>query len=75
MRFKLCDAENLRGFIGEIAIHFPGPKNIDIPTVFVSPELVICLACGHAQFTVPEDELRKLTELNAVADRFRPLQR
>src|SRR5215468_11008887 len=47
---------------------FPDQRILDILTVFVFPEVVICLACGQAQFTVPEDELRKLTELNAAAD-------
>ena len=65
---KSCDSENLGRFRGEIGIHFPGLKNIDMPTVFVFPELVVCLACGHAQFTVSEDGLRLLTKRNTAAD-------
>ena len=30
------------------------------PVVFVFPEVRMCLSCGHAEFTVPEAELRVL---------------
>ena len=33
---------------------------MDKPIVFVFPEVAICLTCGHAEFTVPETELRVL---------------
>jgi len=67
-RCNSCDSESMDRFRGEIGIHFPGLKNIDMPTVFVFPELLVCLACGHAQFTVPDDELRLLTKRNTIAD-------
>jgi hypothetical protein len=57
---------NRKKFGGEVAIHFPGLKNIDKPVVWVFPELVICLDCGIAQFTVPEAELRLLREGGAA---------
>jgi hypothetical protein len=60
MRCKSCGSENLQNLVGEIAIHFPGMKNIDKPVVWVRPELVVCFECGIAQFAVPEAELRKL---------------
>lgn len=63
-----CDSENLGRFRGEIGIHSLGLKNIDTPTVFVFPELLVCLACGHAQFAVPETELRLLAKRNTTAD-------
>ena len=66
-RCKSCDSENLGRFGGEIGIHFRGLGNIDVPTVFLFPELVVCLACGHTQFSVPEDELRLLTKRNTAA--------
>jgi len=46
-----------------MGIHFSGLKNIDKPTIWVFPELVVCLDCGHAEFGVPEDELAKLRRL------------
>jgi len=63
-----CASENLARFTGEIGIHFPGLKNIDMPTVFVFAELMVCLVCGHTQFTVPEDELRLLSRRNTTED-------
>ena len=55
-----CGSENLGKFTGELAVHFPGVQNIDKPHVWLFPELVVCLACGLAQFTVPETELLHL---------------
>ena len=56
-------------FGGEIAIHFPGFKNIDKPHVYVSAELVVCLDCGIAQFAIPTDELGLLESGNAAEAR------
>jgi len=43
-----------------MGIHRPGLRNIDKPTVWVFPELIVCLDCGTATFSVPEDELAEL---------------
>ena len=67
MRCKLCGSVNQSKFRGEIGIHFPGLKNIDIPVVWVFTELVVCLDCGTAQFAVPEAELRLLAKGDAAA--------
>jgi len=66
MQCKSCDSDNLGEFKGELAIHFPGLKNLDTPVVWVFPNLVICLNCGVAQFVVPEDELQLLTKGDAA---------
>jgi hypothetical protein len=50
-----------------MGIHFPGLKNIDKPVVWVFPELIVCLDCGKAEFTVPEAELRLLAKGSAAA--------
>ena len=55
-----CGSKKVVKFGGEIGIHVPGVKNIDKPRVLVFPELVVCLACGVAQFAVPEAALRLL---------------
>jgi hypothetical protein len=41
-----------------MAIHFPGLKYVNKPTVWVFPEVLVCLDCGVSEFTVPETELR-----------------
>jgi hypothetical protein len=64
---KSCGKDSFGTFPAEIAIHFPGLKNIDKPTVFVFPQLVICLNCGLAAFTMPEDELRLLARNSAAS--------
>lgn len=59
---KSCGSKNLNRFTAEIAIHFPGPDNIDRPAIFVFPQLLVCMVCGVAQFIVPEDELHLLAK-------------
>jgi len=66
LRCKSCHSENLSKYSAEIAIHFPGLENIDRPTVFVFPELMVCLDCGVAEFAVPEAELRGLAKKDAA---------
>ena len=56
-------------FTAEIAVHFPGLKGIDKPHVLVFPELLVCLNCGKAEFTIPEGELRVLAEGEAAKAR------
>ncbi len=67
MPCKSCGSVNQSKFTAEMAIHFPGLKNIDKPVVWVFPELVVCLDCGTAQFAVPEAELRQLAKGDVAA--------
>jgi hypothetical protein len=67
MPCKSCGSLNQGTFTGEVAIHFPGLKNIDEPIVWVFPGLIVCLDCGTAEFTVPTSELRQLTKGDAAA--------
>lgn len=59
---KSCGSRNLGNFPAEIAIHFPGRRNLSKPHVFVFPELLVCFDCGIAQLAVPEGELGRLAE-------------
>ena len=67
MPCKSCGSVNQKKFSAEMAIHFPGLKDIDKPVVWVFPELVVCLDCGTAEFAVPETELRQLVKGDAAA--------
>jgi len=67
MPCKSCGSTNQGKFTAEMAIHFPGLKNIDKPVVWVFPELMVCLDCGAAEFDVPEAELRHLAKGAAAA--------
>jgi hypothetical protein len=53
-----------------MGIRSPGLKNIDKPTVWIFPELIVCLDCGTSELVVPEnelDELRRHTKGDAHA--------
>jgi hypothetical protein len=67
MACKSCDSDNLSNFNGELAIHFPGLKDLDKPIVWVFPTLLVCLNCGSAEFAVPEAELSLLGKSHSVA--------
>jgi hypothetical protein len=54
-------------FIAEMGIRRPGLTNIDKPTVWAFPELIVCFDCGMAEFVVPEAELRLLAKEDADA--------
>jgi hypothetical protein len=67
MSCTVCGSKDLDTFGGEIAIHFRGVQSIDKPQVFVFCELVVCVGCGVAQFTVPQAELHQLAPRAAAA--------
>jgi len=62
-----CRSNEQKKFKAEIAIHFPGLKNLDKPAVLIFPELLICFECGNAKFSVPESELCLLGKDQAAA--------
>jgi hypothetical protein len=65
-----CASRNEVEFNAEINIHFLGLRNLDKPSVWVFPELLVCLDCGHARFTVPESELALLSGSPSTGERF-----
>lgn len=56
-RCKSCTSENQRWFTSEIAVHFSGLKNLDKPTLFLFPKLLVCMDCGFTEFAIPDTEL------------------
>jgi hypothetical protein len=46
-----------------MGIRSPGLKNIDKPTVWIFPQLIVCLDCGTSELVVPENELGELRRL------------
>jgi hypothetical protein len=67
VKCKSCGSVKQSKFTAEMAIHFPGLKNIDKPAVFVFPELVVCLDCGSAKYPVREAKLPLLGKANGPA--------
>ncbi|MGA7637860.1 MAG: hypothetical protein WA690_18685 [Candidatus Acidiferrales bacterium] len=67
MPCKSCGLLNQKKFSAEMGIHFLRAENIDKPTVWVFPEVIVCLDCGTAEFAVPEAALRQLEKGDAAA--------
>jgi len=66
MACRRCSSDNESKFSVEMNFHFPGVEGLDKPTVWVFPDVVVCLDCGFAEFTVPQRELRTLAEDSAA---------
>jgi len=47
-------------FTAEINIHFPGYEGLTKPTVWVFPQVSVCMNSGLAEFSIPESELQRL---------------
>ena len=68
MSCLLCGSGNEAEFAAEVNIHFAGLKNLDRPSVFVFPELLVCLDCGFSRFTTPKTELALLARGTAASE-------
>jgi hypothetical protein len=68
MSCQLCTSAREEEFAAEINIHFSGLKNLDKPSVFVFPKILVCLDCGFSRFTTPEDALALLAEATPPSD-------
>ena len=62
MLYKSCSSEKQRRFTAEIAIHYSGRENLEMPAIWVFPEILVCLECGNSLFVIPETELTKMLE-------------
>ena len=60
MRCRRCSSDKLSKFSAEMNVHFPGLEGLTKPSVLLYPEIVVCLACGFAEFSVTDAELSKL---------------
>ena len=67
MSCKSCQSANTHTFGGEIALHFPGLKGLEMPIVWAFPPIEVCLDCSFAGFQIPERELRVLGQ-DVLAD-------
>jgi len=54
---KTCGSDKQAKFTAEIAVHFSGPNNLDKPHLLVFPQILVCLNCGNAGFTIPQSQL------------------
>ena len=59
---RRCSSGKQSKFNVEMNVHFPGWEGLEKPTVWLFPEVTVCLDCGFAEFSVSENDLRKLAE-------------
>jgi len=65
MACRSCGSDKQSKFGVEINIHIPGMKNLEKPSVLVFPKLQVCLTCGRAECTVPQNKLPHLMKASA----------
>jgi len=63
MNCPLCASSNEVEFPTERNIHVGGLRNLNRPSVFLFPKILVCLDCGSSRFTILETELREFTLL------------
>jgi hypothetical protein len=57
---RSCASPNLSELDAEMNIHFPGLRNLDPPSFFAFPKLLVYLDCGLTESILSEAELRQL---------------
>jgi hypothetical protein len=62
MACKSCSSEHLQKLSSEMILHFSGLKRLDQPPIFATPEIVVCIDCGFAEFAIPETVLCQLAK-------------
>jgi hypothetical protein len=62
MNCKRCGVDNQSKFPTEMNVHFAGWEGLDKPSVWVFPEVLVCLNCGLAEFDVPVRQLAALVD-------------
>lgn len=62
MSCNSCRSTNQSLFPSEMNIHFSGFQNLDKPTVWAFPKLLICLDCGFVESRIERAELRRLAK-------------
>jgi hypothetical protein len=55
-----CASENQVELPSEMFLHFPGLTNLDKPSVWIFPKVLVCFECGFSQFITPKAELALL---------------
>ena len=68
MQCKACKSENLQKFEGELTASLPNLKGVNVPPVYVSQSVLVCLDCGFAELIVPVSELHSLRKAKAELD-------
>lgn len=63
-----CRSCNQVELTAEMLIHFPGLKNLEVPGVWLFPELVVCLDCGFSWFMVPKTALPSIASGTLAMD-------
>jgi hypothetical protein len=63
-----CNPENQAEFVAEVNIHLAGLQNLGNPGILLLPTLLVCLDCGSTQFTIPKNELARLTGSRPVTE-------
>ena len=60
MPCRLCQSANLQLFPTEIAFHAPPGAPLNLPHLLYFPQVLVCFNCGFAEFSIPEEMVRKL---------------
>lgn len=66
MACKLCNSENLQKLEGEFTASLPGLKGLEVPPIYVSQSVLVCMDCGFTELVIPTAELLSLKKAKAA---------
>ena len=69
MSCRACRSVDQSEFPAEINIHFPGPENLETPSILVFPRLSVCLNCGFTEFFIRDVDVRRLKTPKSTEER------
>jgi len=65
MSCRSCQLQSEIELTAEMNIHFSGAANVDKPSVWAFPRLIVCLNCGFVEFVLEREELLQIREVAA----------
>jgi hypothetical protein len=52
-----CDSQAMSSFPADVRLYLNGSRTISAPPMNPTPRVMVCLNCGHAEFTAPSNWL------------------
>jgi hypothetical protein len=65
MSCRSCQSQSEIELTAEMNIHFSGVTNVDKPSVWAFPRLIVCLNCGFVEFLLEREELFQIRNVAA----------
>ena len=62
VRCRRCSSEKVTWLDVEAILHLPGLRGLHQAPIWAYPKLLVCLVCGFAEGSIPQDVVQTLVE-------------